>query len=100
MVDMNVYPTRSPDAIGQIIDDEAVIVLPGKGKVKVLNDVGARIWSLVDGIRNINQIASVISQEYDVDKSQADIDTLEFISLLHDVGIVGLSQTPLKNNCE
>ena len=48
-IDQSTIPQPNPEAIGRIVDREAVIVLPQKGKVKVLNEVGAAIWDLIDG---------------------------------------------------
>ena len=54
------------------MEQEAVIVLPDKGEVKVLNEVGARIWALADGSRSVREIAATIASLYDVPPSQAE----------------------------
>lgn len=76
-------PVIHPSVIGRIVDQEAVLVLPEQGQVKVLNPVGARIWTMIDGIRTIREIADLICQEYEVDPSQAEEDAIQFISDLH-----------------
>jgi hypothetical protein len=38
---------------GRRLEHEAVVVLPDKGEVKVLNEVGAQIWALADGTRSV-----------------------------------------------
>ena len=69
---------------------QAVLVLPISGKVKVLNEVGARIWSLVDGKRSIAQIAEQIFLEYDIDKEQALADAMDFLTDLVKSGAIKL----------
>lgn len=91
MLSSNSIPAPNPNVVGRMVDGEAVLVLPDQGQVKVLNPVGARIWSLADGSRSIAQIAQVICDEYDVDPQQAQADALEFFTRLEDKGVVSFS---------
>ncbi|MCJ7662586.1 MAG: PqqD family protein [Anaerolineales bacterium] len=70
------------------MDGEAVLVLPEKGKVKVLNEVGAFIWSKVDGEGSVRQISELLAAEYEVGKSEAEEDSLAFLSDLEERGVV------------
>lgn len=76
------YPLYHPQVATRIIDGEAVIVLPKSGQVKVVNEVGSRIWELIDGTRNIGEITETIVAEYDVTAEQAERDVEEFIQEL------------------
>ena len=73
---------------------EAVIVLPSMGQVKVVNEIGAKIWSLADGTRTVREIATLICEEYDVDSETARADTLEFIDQLITRGILEVTENP------
>ena len=88
MLKLATIPTRNPDIIGRTVDDETVLVLPEKGQVKVLNEVGGVIWELTDGKRSIKQIAQEISSQFTVDQLTAEADTLEFFADLIDRDIV------------
>ena len=98
---LNSYPITNSGVIGRILDSpdadhiEAVIVLPSSGKVEVLNDVGARIWSLADGTRTVNEVAATICDEYAIDQATAEKDTLEFLEMLLDRGVIRLSENPV-----
>jgi|APLow6443716910_1056828.scaffolds.fasta_scaffold126180_2 hypothetical protein len=83
-------PVLLQDVIGKMVENEAVLVLAHRGEVKVLNEVAARIWSLVDGQRSIRTIAQMISEEYQVDDIQAQADTLEFVENLEQRGILSI----------
>lgn len=83
-------PVMLPTVVGRIVDQEAVLVLPEQGQVKVLNPVGARIWSLVDGVRTIREIAAMISQEYEVESIQAEEDTIQFIRDLQERKVLAI----------
>jgi len=88
------YPVQT-NSVGRIVDGEAVIVFPESGQVKVLNQVGARIWSLMDGSRTVQNIAEVICDEYQVEKEHAEADVLEFTEKLEKTGVVTLVAEPL-----
>lgn len=94
MLSPTLYVAAQPGIVGQILNDEAVLLLPGKGEVKVLNAVGARIWSLVDGTRTIAQIAAQIAAEYVVAPAQAEADTLAFVAELAQREMVTLAAQP------
>lgn len=53
-----------------------------------LNEVGARIWQLIDGQRSVHQIAGVISTEYDVAEALAITDVLELFDSMQQAGLV------------
>ena len=76
------YPLLHPQVATRIIDGEAVIVLPKSGQVKVLNEVGSRIWELIDGTRSVGEITEIVVAEYDVTTDQAERDVEEFIQEL------------------
>ncbi|MBP7962814.1 MAG: PqqD family protein [Caldilineaceae bacterium] len=87
MLTYQTIPTPKPDVIGQRMEEEAVIVTAASGTVKVLNDVGARIWELADGQRTVADMAAIIATEYTVTPAQALADTLAFVDELIARGI-------------
>lgn len=84
-------PRRTPSVVSRLIDDEAVLVHPGQGKVRVLNPVGARLWELADGERTAGDIAQIIAGEYEVDPARAEADTLAFYGDLAERGVLTLT---------
>ncbi len=82
MFTLESQPKSKPDIIGRNIDNEAVLVIPSQGKVKVLNEVGASIWELLNGEKTVKEIASIIAQEYAISQEIAEKDALEFVNNL------------------
>lgn len=82
MLTLESRPTPHPQVISRIIDDEVVVVLPHQGQVKVLNNVGTKIWELLNGQRTLKEIANIIYQEYQVPIETAQTDTLAFANEL------------------
>ena len=71
-------PIKSPSTASQIIDDEAVIIVPSEQMVNVLNSVGCRIWDLADGRRSVAEIAEILTREFEVYYETALKDVIEF----------------------
>lgn len=82
MVISGTIPMRNPTVIEQLFAQESVLLLPARGEVKVLNEVGARIWSLIDGARTIREIAAMLCAEYAVSMDAAEADTVTFVEAL------------------
>jgi hypothetical protein len=85
-------PMKSPDTAHQSIDGEAVIITPGQMMVHVLNTVGSRIWDLADGKRNIEDIAKILAEEFDVSYETALEDATEFTRDLAQKEIMGFAR--------
>lgn len=100
MIDLDAYPYPGTGVVGRVIDGstpeihEAVVVLPDRGKIDVLNDVGARIWSLIDGQHTGRQIATIICDEYSVENAIAESDISEFLDDLVRRGAIVLRNLP------
>jgi hypothetical protein len=81
-------PAPHPEVVGRILQDEAVLVHPQRGTVKVLNEVGAFIWSALDGKRAAGALAELVFERFDVARAQAEADTLEFLEALLTRGLI------------
>jgi hypothetical protein len=88
MVNLTTIPHPHPEIIARVLENEAVLVLPLRGQVKVLNEVGTRIWTLIDGVRSTGEIITTVCQEYDTTLETATHDTTEFLAQLADRGII------------
>ena len=88
MLNADDVPVRVPTVTTTRSGDEAVLVLPALGQIKVLNDVGARVWDLLDGVRSIADIVSVVCAEYDVERECAEPDTMIFLEEMQGKGLL------------
>jgi hypothetical protein len=92
--DSVIFPSQ--DVVGKIIDEKtnngmslrAILVLPETGKVMVINDVGARIWTLLDGKRTIDEISKIVETEYSETSQNIQQDIIDFLSGLMEKKIV------------
>jgi hypothetical protein len=70
------------------LEHEAVVVLPDKGEVKVLNEVGAQIWALADGSRTVGDIIAALCDEFEAPPGVVEADTLKFLAELQHKGLI------------
>lgn len=90
------YPEHDNRTASRVIEGEIVIITPEDCMLHVLNTVGTRLWKLADGKRNIEEIISIICDEFQVEREVAGADTLEFIEQLQEKGVLILNETPAK----
>ncbi len=76
-------PRRNSSAGFRIFEGEAVVVLPDEAEVNVLNEVGARVWDLIDGVRSVDSIVDQICEEYEIGREQASRDVQELLASLN-----------------
>ena len=78
----------SEGIVAQKLDNEIVLLDLNSSQYLGLNEVGARVWTLINEGRELDAIKSMLTQEYDVEAAAlaADVDAL--IRSMIDVGIV------------
>ncbi len=94
-MEANKYPAPHPQVAARIVDGSAVIVLSDSGTVTVLNEVGTRVWELIDGARSVGAIAQTIESEYEVSLEQATQDVDELLQQLLDAQAIVLKDSPV-----
>ncbi len=87
---LNSYPAPAEHARGRNLEHEAVVVLPDRGEVKVLNEVGAQIWQLADGTRSVRDIVAALCAEFEAPLAVIEADTLKFLAELLQKGMITL----------
>lgn len=82
------YVKTAPDLVWRLLDDNAVVVSPGAGEVRVLNSIGTVIWQLlIDGF-NSNEIEDFLVSNYDVTRKNARADMEVFMEELSRRGVI------------
>ena len=79
---------KAPASAWRLIAGEAVILSLDTKVLRGLNDVGSRVWDLIDGQRTVSDIVDVVVEEFDVPRAQAAEDVEAFARQLLDKGLV------------
>jgi hypothetical protein len=87
-------PKRSEKTASRLVDGEAVVVSPSQGIVRILNDVGSRVWELMDGVRSVLDISEAIAVEFHALRDEVEKDVAEFLNELAEKGLVVLRDEP------
>jgi hypothetical protein len=88
MITLDSIPHQNPNAVGHVVDEQAVVVIPEQGNVKVFNEVGTLIWGSINGMRSIRDIVSLVCEAFAVDAATAEQDTMAFITEILNQDIV------------
>jgi hypothetical protein len=89
---MTRVPHRVPDVVQREIAGETFLV-PVRGHLAdlqelfVLNEVGSWVWAHLDGVTSLDDLATSLVAEYEVDTSQARRDIGAFLEELHAAGL-------------
>ncbi len=84
---------RNDRVVSRKIVDELILVPVRRNvaemeSIYTLNDVGARVYELIDGERTILQICELIVEEFEVSSEEAERDVLEFLQKLVSAGSI------------
>jgi hypothetical protein len=84
----NVTVVVSPNQVSTSLGSEAVILGADAGQYFGLNEVGARIWELVQQPVLVSAIRDVLCAEYQVAADECERDVIELLSALLDKGLL------------
>lgn len=60
MVEATARPRRHRSSTTRVVDAQAVIALADTAMIQILNDVGTRVWNLIDGHRSVQEIVAAV----------------------------------------
>jgi hypothetical protein len=80
------------DAVSRVLEGEAVILDLESVTYLGLNEVGTRIWFLIQEHGWLRRVFEVVQQEYEVAPQELETDILQLVDHLHRRGLVSLAQ--------
>lgn len=78
----------APDQISCDLNGEAVILNLKSGVYYGLDEVGARVWKLIEEPRTLHEIRDELVQEYDVSPEQCEADVRGLLARMLDEGLI------------
>jgi len=82
----------SPSSAWRVVGDQAVLLSVTERKLHLLNEVGSRIWALIQERRKVGEIVRKVAEEYDVSRERAETDVHAFIRKLVRQRVCSLSE--------
>lgn len=89
-MDLKQVITVSPDAVFQEVKGEAVILDLARGVYFGLDEVGTRIWQLVQAHGSGRAVFDQMLKEFDVEPERLEADLDDLLQALADSGLVTL----------
>ncbi|MCB9139778.1 MAG: PqqD family protein [Caldilineaceae bacterium] len=80
--------SRADDVLAANVDNELVMIRLESDGYFGLDEIGRRIWELLDEARTVDAICSSLLEEYDVQPADCEADVLRFLSELEEHGVV------------
>ena len=78
----------STTAFRSVADEGCLVVVPSRATVEVLNPVGGKIYSMLDGTNTEEDIVRAVMEEFDVSEADARRDLVAFLDELRAKGMV------------
>lgn len=78
---------RSEEVLFQNLNGEAVLLDLASETYFGLNDVGTRIWELLESSPTLGEISKQLHSEYDVESARAESDVLDLATRLIEAGL-------------
>lgn len=94
MIEKEHYLIKDDDVLFTSMGEDAVLLHVQRGDYYSLNKVGARLWMLVDGTKNIDELAKLITDEFEITHDQAVNDVAELAEQLVKEDLVKVAETP------
>ena len=97
MVETSAVPVRNPASSSRTIEGQAVIAISEMAQIHILNDVGTRVWNLIDGARTVSEITDLVRRQladegYEGISSEVAADIEQFFETMAAKGMVTLEE--------
>ena len=78
----------SPEVLFQEVSGEIVLLDLASESYFGLDEIGARIWALLNEEKTVGQIVEVLLEEYEVDRARLEGDVNELLENLLEAGLI------------
>lgn len=87
-MDSSTNLTRNDNIVFTELDNTIVMMDVDEGHYYELDPIAARIWELIEDGSTVGKVCDALVEQYDVDPQACQQDTLEFLELATERGIV------------
>jgi len=85
---------RNDEPVSVEVERSVVMMSLDLGKYFGLNEVGSRIWELLEQPRSMADLCAVLQQEFDVDPNACHEEVSEFLVTLAKEGLIQIDNDP------
>lgn len=88
------YRVNSPSVVGEVLDNEAVIINLTSGAYYSLNESGSAIWTLLESGSSRDGILGILRAQFTVDEAMAGRHLDHFLAVLAEEALIVESDSP------
>ena len=85
---------RLPSVRWRVIEGRVVLIDANEGELLHLNEVGSRVWELLDGTRSVAQLIDELHAGFDVSPARLRKDVSKFVRRLHRMELITTPAAP------
>lgn len=79
---------RSDDMLGAAIGEELLMMSIAQGRYYSLNEVGKRIWELLETPMGLDELVAKLTEEYDVPEAACREEVERFLAAMRERGML------------
>jgi hypothetical protein len=79
---------RKPDPLSSQVDEDLVIFSAENGMYYGTEEVGKRIWSLIETQTTVKSLCDTLMQEFEVDRETCEREVVAFLDQLNQEGLI------------
>ncbi len=87
-IQLNSVIIINPEIIFNIIDGEVVIMSIAKNNFYGIDEIGSHIWELLKKPKSVEEIITIMEQNYEVDRTTCQKDVIEFLEEILAQGLI------------
>src|SRR5207248_2449559 len=78
----DVFITHGEQQVSTVVDGETVLMNVGTGKYYKLDDIGTRVWTLIEKPTSVGAVRDQLLQEFNVEQAACEADVLVLLNKL------------------
>jgi hypothetical protein len=83
LLDVNATIVRSPDQVSGELDGKVVLLSIENGQYYNMNEVGSRIWALLEKPLTVAGLIDALTAEFEVERATCEAEARAFLGKLH-----------------
>ena len=90
-IDLDTIINKNLEIDDTDLDGEKVMMNLDKGEYFMINEVGSRIWEIINEPMNVKGIVDALRSEYEVDEETCKDTVIEFLGRLNNADLISIS---------
>lgn len=82
-IDLDTVVSHSGDLVSCELDGEVVLMSIENGSYYRIDEVGSRIWTLLEKPSRVRDVCEALMREFDVERERCERDVLTFLNDMH-----------------